>query len=238
VKRALTGLVAAVCVSLTGSLASAAGVYPTGQIGLDVSWPNCGVKLPKVAFGIVGVTGGTAYSTNKCLAQQAAIFGSKLSLYVNTGWNDQSPHINANAPRQCAPADQVCVAYNYGFNSGWQAFDTAVAAKAFSGGKWWLDVETMNSWNDDVNQNRASIQGTYDALKARGVGMIGVYSTAYQWDVITAGWQTGWPNWVATGTATAFQAKRFCVGNDFTGGPTWLVQYIPRRPHLDHDLAC
>lgn len=222
---------------MIGSLAAASGPYPTGKIGLDVSWPNCGVQLPKVDFGIVGVTGGTVYSTNKCLAAQAKLYGPNLSLYVNTGWNEASPHLNPTSPRNCAIDDRICKAYNYGFNAGLQAVDVANAAKVHSD-KWWLDVETLNTWNAGIFQNRSSIQGTYDALKSRGIPTIGVYSTAYQWNKIVGDWRNGWPTWVATGTGNLMQAKRFCVGNQFTDGPTWLVQYIPPRPNLDHNFAC
>lgn len=36
--------------------------------GLDISWPQCSVKVPtSQAFGIVGVNGGLATTTNPCL---------------------------------------------------------------------------------------------------------------------------------------------------------------------------
>lgn len=66
----------------------------TEQVGYDISYPQCGSKLPTgQSFGIVGVTGGTAASTNPCLATQLAwakkSTGStaqpKIQLYVNTG---------------------------------------------------------------------------------------------------------------------------------------------------------
>src|SRR4051794_31106621 len=39
--------------------------------GYDISYPQCGKKLPTDQyFGIVGVNGGTAATTNACLAEQ------------------------------------------------------------------------------------------------------------------------------------------------------------------------
>ena len=41
------------------------------RIGLDVSWPQCDRVLPEAtSFAVVGVNGGTAASTNPCLADQ------------------------------------------------------------------------------------------------------------------------------------------------------------------------
>lgn len=45
----------------------------TPTVGYDVSYPQCGGRLPKdLAFGIVGVSDGLAYGQNPCLAQQYA----------------------------------------------------------------------------------------------------------------------------------------------------------------------
>ena len=71
---------------LFGSTAMAQGVYTSGTVGNDVSWPNCSAKPPSsAAFGIVGVTGGLSFSQNNCLAKQSNWFNN-LSLYVNTGY--------------------------------------------------------------------------------------------------------------------------------------------------------
>src|SRR6266576_3205893 len=94
---------------LFGSTAWAQGVYTSGTVGTDVSWPNCSVKKPTgVAFGIVGVTNGQGYSTNPCFAKEASYFNN-LSLYVNTGWYSGSSHVNANSPRVCATSDNNCL---------------------------------------------------------------------------------------------------------------------------------
>src|SRR4051812_46060583 len=55
--------------------ASASGSYTTGSLGVDISYPNCSVTVPKVSFGIVGVTGGLVYSRNGCAAAEASHFG-------------------------------------------------------------------------------------------------------------------------------------------------------------------
>lgn len=81
---------------LATGLASAApkpGASRSVPLGNDVSWPQCGKTLPSDhAFGIVGVNGGLATTTNPCLAEQllwaARATGltsqPKIQLYVNT----------------------------------------------------------------------------------------------------------------------------------------------------------
>jgi hypothetical protein len=215
--------------------AAAIAPYPSGSTGYDVSWPNCAAKPPThPSFGIVGVNDGAGYSQNPCLAQEAAWFPS-LSLYVNTGWYDQSSYINPNSPKVCASGDNNCLAYNYGYNAGLYALNYANSQNVHAS-VWWLDVETGNTWNTDTTQNRNSLQGEYDALIANGVTTVGVYSTTYQWGVITGSWLNNWPNWGATTVRSASRAATFCTGHQFTGGPTYLIQYTGSS--LDQDYAC
>jgi hypothetical protein len=214
-------------------VAAAQGIYVSGTNGVDVSYPNCKTKITGTAFGIVGVTGGLFYQYNDCLAPEAANF-SNLSLYTNTGWNDKSPHIDQNSPIPCGAGDSACLAYNYGYNAAKDALSYA-GSQGVSSPTWWLDVETANTWNSDVYQNRSSLQGSYDALKDSGVVSVGAYSTTYQWGVITGGWQNNWPNWGATTVRTAKQAASYCKGHQFTGGLTYLIQYSGK---LDQDYAC
>lgn len=208
--------------------------YTSGTTGYDVSWPNCTATAPKHPnFGIVGVTDGTGYSQSPCLAKEAAWFTAP-SLYVNTGWYNQSSYINPTSPKVCATGDNNCLAYNYGYNAGLYALNYANSLNIHASA-WWLDVETGNTWNSDTTQNRNSLQGEYDALIANGVTTVGVYSTTYQWDTITGTWLNNWPNWGATTVRTASQAAKYCTGHQFTGGPTYLIQFSGT---LDQDYAC
>lgn len=223
-------------VAMAGSTASASAVYSTGSIGVDVSYPNCGVAVPKVAFGIVGVTGGLVYSKNPCAAAQAKNFND-LSLYINTGLNTSASSPYYVTAQEGCNGDVNCAAYKYGFN----AANAAIAyanSQGITSSKWWLDVETENTWNADVMQNRQSLQGAYDALVARGATTIGVYSTSYQWQTITGGWQNNWPSWGATTWTTAKQAQTYCKGHEFTGGPSLLMQFRSKQSKVDQDVAC
>jgi hypothetical protein len=226
-------LISAYVFSLSG-VANAQGIYPDGSTGVDVSYPNCSASVTKAAFGIVGVNHGLLYSYNGCLVTEAARF-SNLSLYMNTGWYDQSTHINPASPLTCTAGDSNCLAYNYGYDAALDSINYAHSQGVYSS-TWWLDVETANSWSADVNQNRSSLQGSYDAIKDNAAANVGVYSTSAQWQNITGGWQNDWPNWGATTWTTAKQAAKYCTGHAFSGGPTYLIQFSGRT--LDQDYAC
>jgi hypothetical protein len=236
-KKLITSILAGLAVVLfSGGVAAAQGQYPSGTTGVDVSWPNCSASISKTAFGIVGVTGGKNFTQNSCLKAEASHFVN-LSLYLNSGYPGQSTGINyQNAPKACATTDLNCLAYNYGYNAGQFAYNYAQNNGVYAN-SWWLDVETMNTWSGDTTQNQNSLQGELDALKDAGIPTLGVYSTTAQWQSITNGWKNGLPSWGATTWTNAKQAATYCHGHEFTGGPSYLMQFTPKRS-LDQDYAC
>jgi hypothetical protein len=108
------------------------------KIGNDISYPQCGKTYPTgQGFGIVGVNGGIATTTNPCLSSQlmwanmslATPGQAKTQLYVNTGnpgglntpsWpqNNTDPVGNAspNPFGTCDGSDSVSCAWQYGWN--------------------------------------------------------------------------------------------------------------------------
>ncbi len=215
--------------------AAALGQYTSGGTGIDVSYPNCTASIPSTGFGVAGVTGGRGFSSNSCLAAESSHF-SNLSLYVNTGYPGLSFGLSyQNYPKICSNVDLGCLAYNYGYNAGQYALNFAKSQKVWSQ-TWWEDVETTNSWVNDQSQNIQSLQGQHDALAAAGAPSIGVYSTTVQWNEVTGGWKNLWPSWGATTWNSAKQAATYCTGHQFTGGPSYLMQYKGRT--LDQDYAC
>lgn len=217
-----------------GALASS--VYATGSTGVDLGYPNCKTAVPLVNFGVVGVTGGLVYSHNACLSAEARHFGN-LSLYMNTGLNTSSSSSYYAQAQVGCNGDVDCAAYNYGYNAAKDALSYA-AAQGVNSAKWWLDVETANTWSTDPVQNQKSLQGEYDALAASGATTVGVYSTTAQWQNLTGNWQNNWPSWGATTWTTAKQAQTYCTGHQFTGGPSLLMQYKSKQSKLDQDVAC
>lgn len=216
--------------------AFASTYYPTGSVGVDVSYPNCSTKIPAASFGIVGVNGGRVYNYNPCLAAQAKSF-KDLSLYINTGLNASTDSPYYVAAQQGCNGDALCAAYNYGYSAAIDSVNYATS-QGVSSVKWWLDVEIENTWNSDVQQNRQSIQGAYDALTSRGAQLVGAYSTTAQWGTITGSWKNNWPSWGASTWTTASQAKKYCTGHQFTGGQTLLIQFADRKTKVSQNVAC
>jgi len=227
--------------------------------GYDVSFPQCTARLPsRPGFAIVGVNDGRAFTANPCLASEYAWATTStatnephVSFYANTGnpgpvaapthW----PPAGTKTPRACDGSWSESCAYDYGWNAAQDSFQDATAAHVVqpADAPWWLDVETANSWSNDTGTNRATLQGAIVALKAAGVGSIGIYSTASMWSEITGAVSPdspfnnpfrALPNWVP-GARSAKDAPNLC-SRTFTGGPVKFVQYPTSG--LDGDYAC
>jgi hypothetical protein len=214
--------------------------YPRG---FDISYPQCGGAYPaNPAFAIVGVNGGKVFSANPCLASQIAWGGGAASeLYVNTG--NPGPALSSfwpvgqSTPRVCSASnpDTADCAFDYGYNAAKHSYETAAAAyqalgiqTSPSATRWWLDVETVNSWRDDTALNVAALEGEMAYLRdVAGITRIGFYSTTYQWGVITGGTKVfaAHPSWGA-GARSERVAINHCTSTaGFTGGPLAMVQY-------------
>ncbi|HEV7677566.1 MAG TPA: hypothetical protein VGQ42_03255 [Candidatus Dormibacteraeota bacterium] len=243
------GLLAALSApSLVAAAPTRAGTV-SSSVGYDISYPQCPSSTPRnAAFGIAGVTNGLPWSANPCLRSQwswAAGRPGAAALYVNTANPGPiSSHWRLGGPRACADpsstSDPGC-AYDYGWNAAAQAMGvarTALPAGAATSHAWWLDVETGNSWNGSTAANTADLQGYVDYLRAQHVPSVGVYSTGYQWGVITGGAQLGTSvlDWVA-GASSQKQAAAMCTtAASFSGGKVTLSQYPANG--FDADWRC
>ncbi|HEX8771207.1 MAG TPA: LysM peptidoglycan-binding domain-containing protein [Acidimicrobiales bacterium] len=203
--------------------------------GYDVSYPQCGEALPtSVAFAIVGVNGGRPFTVNPCLKTEMAWAGKVADeprrFYVNT--SNPGPQATAHwpsgqsAPKQCAgsyPAnDSLNCAYDFGY--GGAKFAASQVPGGADAGRWWLDVETMNTWSANQASNFAVIQGTIDYFRGQGA-QVGIYSTGYQWGRITGGAAVpGVPVWIA-GEGDYAAAVRACNTTSFSGGRVTFTQY-------------
>jgi hypothetical protein len=131
------------------------------------------------AFGIVAVDNGLANAFHPCLATEIAWAQTssgtaklpRTSLYVNTAnpgnkvadWpvNNTDPvtgsHI-ADPYGTCSGRDNRACAWQYGWD---MADQDARASGVTSPGsyRWWLDVETINSWESSTQNNRADLEG-------------------------------------------------------------------------------
>ena len=212
--------------------------YQPGTTGYDISWPQCGGPYPPLPHDVtvVGVNRGTTYTKNPCLASEAVWAGPSLTLYVNVDGlpNDTTSGLTGPAGT-CATLDLACRSYNFGRNAA--TFDvTYTQSLGIDASMWWLDVEIGKPWRtDNLATNVRVIAGVLDGLRARGF-IVGIYSTRYQWGVITgSGYEPGTPIWVP-GARTAAEALGYCDENHaFGGGTTWLTQWTT---NYDHDYAC
>ncbi len=212
--------------------------YRPGTTGYDISWPQCGgpYPAPPHEVTIVGVNRGTTYTKNPCLASEVAWAGPSLTLYVNADGLPNDPTSGLTGPAgTCAASDLSCRSYNWGRNAA--TFDvTYTRSLGIDASMWWLDVEIGKPWRtDNLAYNVAVIAGLLDGLRARGY-IVGIYSTKYQWGVITGtGYEPGTPIWVP-GAHNASEASAHCASTyAFGGGTTWLTQWTIT---YDQDYAC
>ena len=201
--------------------------YEPGSTGFDISWPQCGGSYPAAdhPVAIVGVNDGRAMTDNPCFGSEWAWAGNRPSVYLNTN----APPADYSAPG-CTTTS--CTGHAYGVAAAAYAMQ-AVKANSALPIMWWLDVETKNTWPQDPAANTAVIQGFVDELSSAGL-TVGVYSTPYQWGVITGGAAFGLPLWEAG--APQNDPGSYCTGHPFAGGRAWLAQTVAGG--FDNDIAC
>ena len=198
---------------------NAFGPYTSGQVGYDVSYPNCSAT-PAGDFGLIGVNGGRPFTVNPCFGSEYQ--GSANSAYINTGYAR-------------AYVTNITAGCRSGGDQAWQigcseAEYSLTHVGSVSPSMWWLDVETANSWSS-ARLNRGVIQGAIDRLSSTHTP-VGVYSTATAWKKITGGSFVpggvagGWMPAASCGSATPFMP----------GTKVWLAQKVSNN--LDVDTAC
>jgi hypothetical protein len=250
--------------AIFGVTAAASAAVTT--IGYDVSYPQCGKPLPYArAFGVVGVNGGLPTNANPCLSTQltwawnssgAVRSQPKAQLYLNTAnpgavtpkvssW----PSSGSTPYGTCTGTNSTACSWQYGWNRAQYSvgvFSSAAPAAHASPASyiWWLDVETINSWEADTATghalNRATLEGMTAYLASRGAA-VGLYSTGYQWSHIVGSTPTtsnlaGRKDWVP-GATTLSGATANCTQPALTpNGRVTLTQYVVNG--LDRDHSC
>lgn len=243
-------------------------------IGNDISYPQCGKSYPTGAlFGIVGVNGGISTTTNPCLSDELSwakntLGGTtqpKIQLYVNTanpgGLNTASwPHTNVdpggtttnNPYGTCDGSDSLSCAWQYGWNRVYEDIHDRFTPAAINAGvsadpasyRWFLDVETVNTWKDGsdsaLQSNAADLEGMVAHFSSRHIP-VGLYSTSYQWGLIAGtpasdSSLNGLPSWLP-GASTLDDAKANCTKPALTtGGMVMMTQYTTGE--FDYDYSC
>lgn len=245
-----------------------ASAAPT-RVGYDVSYPQCGSSLPRDrAFAVIGVNGGLSTRANPCLREQlvwawnssGAVAGQpRAQVYLNTANPGELrtqvttwPTRGTTPYGTCDGSNSEACSWQYGWeraqNSVLSFFTPAARAarvdSAPSRYTWWLDVETMNTWQsgsaDALARNRATLEGMTDYLVSRG-GRVGLYSTNQQWAQIAgtvpaSSDLAGRDSWLA-GSTTVEGATASCRKAPLVpGGRVTLTQYVQHG--LDRNVAC
>ena len=199
-RRIAVGLVLTAVLALSGAQPAFAGKPGGGSgggeetttLGVDVSWPQCGKRLPSgQAFAIVGVNGGLANEPNPCFESQLAWAKSsttgvtaqpRVQLYVNTAnpyghpdmtsvWPTSNEYpegvVVTNPYGDCAaePAASHACAYMYGYQKAYDDANVWNGGFHNAGYDWWLDVETDGTWSSDKAANIAVLEGMMDYFR-------------------------------------------------------------------------
>ncbi len=229
----------------------ACGPQGGGTTGFDISYPQQSGPYPSgsasngspYVFGIVGVNGGKPFTANPYLAMQYAHVAANTTtppaLYMNIAYpvGPTAPYGMTGPAGDCAPNDEMCQSYNYGYNAADYAYNNYAISETQSvtATLWWLDVETTNSWSPNHSYNTRVIAGAISYLQSTGV-QVGIYSTRYMWNEITGGHNFGLPIWVPGVASLNDTACRSAL--PFNGGTLWLVQFWNIAERLDEDFTC
>ncbi len=266
----LRNIVILLCAGIIFVQPALAANRSTAPVGNDISYPQCGSTYPtNQAFGIVGVNNGLANTTNPCLSSELSWASKSLGgtnqppqqLYVNTAnpgglgtssWPtsnvDPSGQIAPNPYGTCDGSNSIACSWQYGWNRAVEdvqsrfipAAQTAGISANPSSYPWWLDVETVNSWESNLQFNSADLEGMVAYLHSQGAS-VGIYSTSAQWNQI-AGTPSngsnlnGLNNWLP-GAHRLATAKSNCSLPPLTsGGKVTVTQYTSSS--FDYDYSC
>jgi hypothetical protein len=266
---ALTLVAAVVVMPGSASAAPRTGGASLASVGYDVSHPQCGTSLPRDrAFAVIGVNGGLSTKANPCLSAQLTwAWGSsgavrsqpRAQLYLNTANPGQVlsqvstwPTTGSTPYGTCQGTNSMSCSWQYGWeraqNSVVSFFDPAAKAARVDSQParytWWLDVETMNTWqsgsSEALARNRATLEGMTAYLVSKGA-RVGLYSTGQQWAQIvgTVGAGSnlaGRDSWLA-GARNLSDATLACKKAPLVpGSRVALTQYVQNS--LDRNVAC
>lgn len=234
------------------------GAYPSGQ-SFGVVGVNGGVPT-RTNPCLADQLGWAAQSSGDGIGQR------RVQLYVNTanpgdlddppGWPENNLGLfNTEAPNphgECDGSNSLACSWQYGWNRAMEAVHARFAPAARSAGlsdepwryKWWLDVETLNSWQRGsqaaLRRNATALEGMVSYYRVIDVPL-GIYSTAYQFGVI-AGKPSrdsnlnGLDSWLAGGVDAA-NSQRMCAFPPLTpDGRVVMVQYI--KDNFDFNYSC
>jgi hypothetical protein len=230
---------------------SVIGWYGATANGVDVS--SCSSDVSSGAtFAVVRATNGLPYNSSDATCfgtevTQAQNLAAAPEFYMNLAdpgraskghWNDGGPkacHVAHNYEAGCA--------FDYGYKAAEQAVGFARAHGMATGNRWWVDVETDNTWGSTTGApahlaaNVADIQGALRYFATHGFPA-GIYTETAWWTAITGSSKdfSRTPVW-GGGAGSAKNARANCKSVSITGGPALLAQWFTDT-HADNDVSC
>ena len=209
--------------------------YRSGQVGFDISYPNCAEPPPDTqSFTVIGLNAGRPFTTNPCFAGEWAAVGQPRSVYINTAY---SPTLARHITSDCAAAANAKGfrpsprrAYAVGCSEAAAALEQLGGTTAEAV---WLDIEPGNSWSPRRILNAAAIKGILEHLLTMSPRpIVGIYSNQAYWQQIVGRWTSlRVPEWIATGAPDPPGCP-----TGFAAGPVWIAQTTAGL--LDHDTVC
>src|SRR5579884_147949 len=253
---------AAVIAALSVALPALAATGSAGQMGYDVSYPQCtgstmgSAPITAGAFDILGANGGLTYAANPCLAAEyswASGGRAVVSFYANTGNpGPQSAHwpVGQQIPEVCpvlkhyrpgTSAFDAC-SYDYGYDAAEDSFtdvQTATSSSIGQAAPWWLDIESANSWTRSTEANNADIQGALAYFQQNtSARYVGIYTNSSSWSSITGSTERfrSYPFWAPGATLATAAAACGSSSASVTGGHIRYAQY--QVGNFDDDYDC
>lgn len=211
--------------------------YTSGEHGYDISYPQCGDPMPSSGtFAVLGVNWGSPFSGNPCLLDQYenAPRSAPPSLYINTGYQDEFLSLITQSCRAQSHSITGLDLERRAWALGCSEAETSIAYANQLGvssiSMWWLDVEVINKWSQNLALNRFTLQGAVTRLTQTDLP-VGIYSSFPMWIQITG------VDAVPGNISAEWNAAHSCAPfTPLVNVPVWLGQST--YDHLDHDTAC
>jgi hypothetical protein len=224
VTAVLASLMLASVLVVSGPTAASAASAPPGPgpKGYDVAYPQC-TEAPRVSLYV-----NTAEPGNKGVTDWPV-----NNLDPRGHWRVADPY------GRCVGGNGPACAWQYGWNLAEGDAQSRGVPNPRSY-RWWLDVETINSWQAGATVNRADLEGMVSYLRHIGA-RAGIYSTAKQFGPLMgpvgkASPLYRLPDWIP-GASTLAQAKKNCRLAPLTGGGTVTLTQWKTKPVLS-DYPC
>jgi hypothetical protein len=242
-------------VGVNGGLANNQNPCFAGE--LSWGWTSTGTSAP-------GILPKTALSVNTSDPGQVvpAVADWPTSNVDPNGASEAPGATNPDPFGSCTGSNSTACAWQYGWDRAVQDMLWLIATSPIGGSNlpsayaWWLDVETVNSWetgSSGLANNLADLQGmvaafsntaevTAAGVHVGGASTVGIYTTSAQWNQITGnpgaaglGKLAGLPDWIPGSRTLTAGPQSNCSLKGYTGVVT-ITQWFA-KPY-DADYAC